>query len=661
MLICPNCESIDMAFKPSSHKNWTNNSPKIFSGKGKVSLRWMLTIRFILQITFIAGLIGYMAHRNGQLSVENLTQQLIDSVSRQVEQKLITYLDGPILANHYHRDAVKQGRLSMDLSKRNTDRDQYLWQQMQLFPSFTRITLASEKGDNAGIWRSKKNAPLQLYITNASTQYFGTYYGTKPPGVRTKVLNVDKRPFDLLVRPWYKVAIEAKKTVWAPIYSGFSQDQLFLGSSQPLYDRNNKFVGVSSISLSFTEIQKFLSEIQAKTKGQIFIMERSGLLISSSIPEPSFRNVKGQPQRINALDSQTALIRDTTRALLNQFEELNNLKTNQFFYFNQQQPAKFVQVLPFSRDQGLDWLIVIVIPKSEVMAQIEAGNQFTIACSLIALAIIIVLNIILVQRILQPIFELSQATKHLAQGNVHEPLPLPRVLEISILTYGFNQMSQEIQESHRQLDEYARSLEQKVAERTHDLQAEVDRRANAEAALKAANQELQRLAYVDGLTQIPNRRSFDKRLFQEWRRARRSQKPLAIVICDVDYFKKYNDTYGHQLGDECLFRIAQTIAAVVQRPSDLVARYGGEEFVILLPDTDIEGAILIAQAMRSAVHSLCIEHRASDISQFVTMSFGVSSMEPSVDISSENLVKKADQALYQAKQRGRNRVSLQAI
>lgn len=625
----------------------------------RVSLRWMLTLPFILQVTFMVVCVGYVTRRNGQRSIEDLTQQLITSVSQQVEQKLITYLDAPILANQYHRDAVKQGTLSLDLSQRNPQREQYLWQQMQLFPSFTWISLGSEQGDSAGIWRSKEKAPLQMTISNASTQYFGNYYATQAPGTIKQKVKTEPPAYDPRIRPWYKVAIEAQDTVWSPVYAGFSQGTIFIASSQPLYNSNNKLVGVSGIDISLSEIQNFLSKI--KIPGQIFVMERSGLLVSSSSDEKPFRIVDGKPERIQVLESKTPLIQDTSRSILKQVNNFKTIQKSQSFYFQDQNQGKlegkFVRVLPFSRGKGLDWLIVIVVPESIVMAEVVKGDQWTIVFCLIALILIILLNTLIAQRLVRPISRLSQASKGIAQGNFSERLKMPRILELSTLTSYFNQMSQELQTTRQQLDDYARSLEQKVADRTRDLQAEIDRRAQAESALKNANQKLKRLAYLDGLTQIPNRRSFDTRLTQEWLRGRRNQQYLSIVICDVDYFKKFNDTYGHQLGDDCLCAVAQAIAAVVRRPSDLVARYGGEEFIMLLPDTDKSGAMTVAESMRSQIKSLSIAHSGSEISRFVTMSFGVATLIPSEDNTAEQLVHQADQALYQAKQQGRDRIS----
>lgn len=188
------------------------------------------------------------------------------------------------------------------------------------------------------------------------------------------------------------------------------------------------------------------------------------------------------------------------------------------------------------------------------------------------------------------------------------------------------------------------------------LQQEIHEREKVEAALHKANQELQRLAILDGLTQIPNRRRLDEYLDQEWKRAVREQLPLAFIMCDVDFFKRYNDTYGHQAGDECLQQVAKAISHAVKRPADLVARYGGEEFAVVLPNTDIAGAVQVATEIAQAVAVLQIPHSTSSTLPYVSLSIGVAGIIPTAQIPLPVLVQAADTALYQAKMQGRNRI-----
>ncbi|AWK88062.1 diguanylate cyclase [Azospirillum thermophilum] len=173
--------------------------------------------------------------------------------------------------------------------------------------------------------------------------------------------------------------------------------------------------------------------------------------------------------------------------------------------------------------------------------------------------------------------------------------------------------------------------------------------------LKRQADLLRSLSFLDGLTGIANRRQFDETMQREWRRCARMHAPLSLIMLDVDHFKAFNDHYGHQAGDECLRAVAEVLAEQVKRPSDLVARYGGEEFVCLLPETENEGAILVAERLRDAVARLGIPHASSPVAPHVTISLGVATALPTSDTSPESLSQLADQLLYQAKRSGRNR------
>ncbi len=188
------------------------------------------------------------------------------------------------------------------------------------------------------------------------------------------------------------------------------------------------------------------------------------------------------------------------------------------------------------------------------------------------------------------------------------------------------------------------------------LAEEIAAREKVQEELELANQELERLVNLDGLTEISNRRYFDEFLDKEWYRLRREKQPLCLMMIDIDYFKPYNDTYGHLLGDEALKAVAQTLAKIIKRPADLVARYGGEEFAVILPNTDAEGARQVANNIITDIRQLAIPHQSSEVSEYLTLSIGISSIIPAQEQFPEFLINKADEALYLAKNQGRNRI-----
>jgi len=201
----------------------------------------------------------------------------------------------------------------------------------------------------------------------------------------------------------------------------------------------------------------------------------------------------------------------------------------------------------------------------------------------------------------------------------------------------------------------------RIHRRAHNLETENSRLQQANNSLELrnriaaeTNRKLQQLVHIDGLTQVGNRRCFDERLKQEWLRLRRERKPLSLILFDIDYFKAYNDRYGHPAGDACLAQIAQAVSRLLKRPGDLLTRYGGEEFAVILPNVDAAGALYIADHIQTEIARLALPHESSSVSPYVTVSQGISTSVPLVSLPPSHLIQSADQALYLAKRQGRN-------
>lgn len=185
----------------------------------------------------------------------------------------------------------------------------------------------------------------------------------------------------------------------------------------------------------------------------------------------------------------------------------------------------------------------------------------------------------------------------------------------------------------------------------------VKARVKTHIELKQKNDLLEKLANLDGLTGIPNRRTFDRVLGQEWLRAKRTGSHLGLLMLDVDHFKAYNDELGHQAGDSCLKQVANCLTTTICRTGDLSARYGGEEFAVILPGTDVEGAVQVAQRLQNNLAGLGIRHPSSPVADIVTASIGASSLIPNENMKMERLIALADESLYQAKGNGRNQIA----
>lgn len=242
-------------------------------------------------------------------------------------------------------------------------------------------------------------------------------------------------------------------------------------------------------------------------------------------------------------------------------------------------------------------------------------------------------------RLSRPLTELSDAVANLddrLDGDDPALIEYPHRDEIGALVASLNDMRVRLAASHRE-------LEHKVAERTRELEE--------------ANRRLEALSTTDGLTGIANRRRFDEALQNEWNRALRVRQPIALLMLDIDLFKNYNDRYGHQAGDDCLRSVGRILEANSRRSSDLAARYGGEEFVLLASHTDTERAVHLANVVRESIESLELTHADAPQGK-MTVSVGVAVMHPETGQQPERLVRKADEALYRAKNAGRNRVML---
>ena len=181
----------------------------------------------------------------------------------------------------------------------------------------------------------------------------------------------------------------------------------------------------------------------------------------------------------------------------------------------------------------------------------------------------------------------------------------------------------------------------------------------SQAALHLTNLALEKLVNLDGLTKVANRRWFESYLENEWARALRQQSPLTLILCDIDYFKDFNDTYGHLAGDACLIEISGALKGILKRPSDMLARYGGEEFALILPETTLSEGKIVAEALLAAIRALKIPHTSAPSGAIVSASFGVACLTPQSAFGAERLIEQSDQNLYLAKNRGRNQVCAQ--
>ena len=294
------------------------------------------------------------------------------------------------------------------------------------------------------------------------------------------------------------------------------------------------------------------------------------------------------------------------------------------------------QLAAYSQIPGSSWFVVSTIPLDKLSTEAQSVRDKIILIGLLCFVISIALAVIISRSIASPLEKLVQSMRETESGNYGNRMRPEGADELTVLAQKFNEMA-------RKVDHHNVQLEERVKERTRDL--------------AEANSKLTALSMTDGLTGIANRRRFDEALLGEFNRAVRAQTPLALMMVDVDFFKSYNDFYGHPRGDTCLRRIASLLQSNSRRASDLVARYGGEEFIMVAADTDAGTALALAETICESLEALQLPHERAPLG-CVTISIGIVALVPDEGQTAEILVQMADQAMYQAKIQGRNQVVL---
>ncbi|WOD40760.1 diguanylate cyclase domain-containing protein [Nodosilinea sp. E11] len=599
---------------------------------GKLPLQTAITIPFALQVAVAVGAVAYFSYKNSQIVVYNLVAQVKNELTARILEQLEDTLAQPNLVNQLNGGSLLEG----DINLLTGQGEKQLWRQAIIFSSINLIYCATEAdGAFLGVGRSEGGVgdTLQIQLANASVNRYFHYYETEANGARGPLQRIGDQPYDPRLRPWYQAAKAAGQPTWSPIYADFETMLPTITAAAPVYEpTSGNLLGVCATDVILSEdLNAFLRSLHISPTGLAFIVERSGLLVASSSPEPIIAEQDETLMLIQAADSKDTVIRGTVQYLMGTGLDWEHGEKQQHrVWINQERYS--LQTESFIDDFGLDWILVLVIPENDFMGQINDNNKTTLVLYLLALVLTGLSGLVLAQWMTRPLRKLSDRARHLALGQWDEPIEIGRSDAIGDLSRSLAAMAQ-------QLKEVFTTLEQRVELRNQEL--------------VQLNQELQRLAHVDGLTQAANRRYFDSFLAQEWQRLAREQQPLSLLMCDADYFKSFNDTYGHQAGDRCLQQLAQVFQQAIHRPADLVARYGGEEFAIVLPHTDLMGAIHLAQSICAAVRALSIPHKNSPLEQ-ITISIGIATAIPSAIYQTRDLVAAADQALYLAKEKGRN-------
>jgi signal transduction histidine kinase len=449
-------------------------------------LRTIIVVPFVLQIIGAVGLVGYLSFRNGQQAVNDLAFKLQSDVGARVDQHLDSYLGLAQQMNQVNLNVIDQGLLNLNNLEQS---ERYFWQQAKRFKSLTFIGyyLENNSGIGAGFYDSKDSNPTITYHpAGGLTEY---NYASDNQGNRAKL--IEKFEYNAIAEDWYTSAKKAKKSTWR-IYTYPVEGYVAASLNAPIYNqKNRKLMGTIGVDLKLPTISNFLRELKVNPNGKIFILERDGMLIASSSSGKPYKMVKGQTQRIHVDEVQDPLIQATNQQLQKRFRNLKTITASQQFdfqidghSFGEQAQRQLVQVTPWRDPYGLDWLIVITVPESDFMEQINTNTRTTALLCLGALTLALLVGILTARWITSPISKITRAARGIAGGHFDQTvIVLNRQDELGELSELFNSMSfqlqtsfdelrsvnQSLSEKEKQLESYNQNLEQQVQWRTQAL------------------------------------------------------------------------------------------------------------------------------------------------------------------------------------------------
>lgn len=425
-----------------------------------LSLRPLLILSFVVPVIGTVSIIGYLSFRHGEKAVNNLASQLINQVNERIIERLNTYLRTPILINEVNQVSVKIGKL--DLSN-FAQLEAFFWQQYRSFTSVSAIYYGSEKGEYIGVGRVTipggfKDQVAELKISDPLRYH----YHLDSQGKRIKKI-LTYPNYDPRKRPWYQIAKQKNTATWSPIFLCSFNEVLALTASIPIY-QEDQFVGVLGTELLITEINTFLENLKVSSSGQAFIIEKSGDLVATSTQEKLLKSLPDQKlSRLSALESSNTITRETVKNLQKKVGDLHRINQIETFYFFTENQKYFVRVHPYQDSLALNWLIIIVIPESDFMKDINQNTQMTIWLCLFTLLVTTSVSLFISCWVINPLVKLHQAAQEIAQGNFHRTVKIERNDEVGKLAIAFNEMA-------TKLATYHEDLEKQVGERTIQLE-----------------------------------------------------------------------------------------------------------------------------------------------------------------------------------------------
>jgi signal transduction histidine kinase len=431
-------------------------------------LQFVLIIPFVLQIFGAVGLVGYLSFKNGQKAVNELAEKLIDRTGSVVDQHLNSYLSIPHKVMQINADAIQMGLL--DVKDRPT-LGKYFWHQMQTYDlSYTGIGLTTGEGVGAARYDGK-TITIDDWGAKPPKNWYS--YALDEQGNRSHVLEI--LDWDNFSEPWYTEPIKAGKAIWSPISIVNYPNHIYIsiGAGRPIYNAQKQLLGMISSDISLLKLSDFLQNLEVSRSGQIFIVERNGMLIASSSSKP-YTLVNDQVERLKASESSDPFIQEITQYIQKTFTGFDSITTTKKLQLNLQGQSHYLHITPWRDQFGLDWLVVVSIPENAFMAQIHANTHTTILLCLGALGVATILGIFTAHWIIQPILRLNQASQAIASGHLDQKVEESPIQELKTLAGSFNNMAGQLRASFAALEKSNEELENRVEQRTVELKNALD-------------------------------------------------------------------------------------------------------------------------------------------------------------------------------------------
>ena len=589
--------------------------------KRQLSLYVVLVAPFLAQIILTVWITGWLSLRNGEQSVQNLADQLMERTGQQVSQHLEDFVALPHRLNLENVELLKQEEINNnpDLLR------QIFWAQAKSYPEVGYISYTQSNGEFLGVGSWLEGYDLVVDEISAIAPGQVSTYALEEDGSKGELLV--KEAYEPRNQDWYINTQTVNREAWT--FTIEESDDTYIGVSlnMPVYDPENPgepaLKGMVGADFLIEDISSYLESIQFSPSGQIFVVDREGMLIGNSIGESIIRqDSDGSSERVSIQASRSDLAKHIQPFL----SDLSptGLKEVQTLDFELDQKKHFLLLQPWQDEQGLDWVIILAVPASDFMGQIHTNTRNTIGLCLVALLISSLFGLKTARRIAAPIRQLRQNSQTISQGDLNSPQSQPKqsfILEITELNQAFEHMAYWLKESFHQLNYRA---------------------------------------HHDGLTGLLNREAFRETLLQELQQRTQRKGDLigrsqqALLFLDLDYFKLINDSLGHMVGDRLLLEVSHRLQQHL-RDRDTLARFGGDEFVILL--NSIAQQRDAEQISKRLIQALQKPFVIEGHEVYIDVSIGIVIIPSNAD-SADDLLRSADLALYRAKSNGRGRYEL---